>query len=205
MKLFYAPGTISIAVAIALEESGVPYTTHKIDFRNPDVSRPQLLEVNPKGRVPVLATDHGILTEAGALLDYVADLAPDDSLKPSDPFKAAKMREAMYYLASTMHVNHAHKLRGARWADKEASWEDMRAKVPETMTACCAYVEENIITGPYVLGETFSIADAYLYVVSTWLKGDGVDITPFPKFNAFQKLMEERDCVKAVKAAGMLG
>jgi glutathione S-transferase len=205
MKLFYAPGTISIAVAIALEESGVPYTTHKIDFRNPDVSRPQLLEVNPKGRVPVLVTDHGILTEAGALLDYVADLAPDDSLKPSDPFKAAKMREAMYYLASTMHVNHAHKLRGARWADKEASWEDMRAKVPETMTACCAYVEENIIAGPYVLGETFSIADAYLYVVSTWLKGDGVDITPFPKFNAFQKLMEERDCVKAVKAAGMLG
>ncbi|WP_109315807.1 glutathione S-transferase family protein [Pseudovibrio ascidiaceicola] len=205
MKLFYAPGTISIAVAIALEESGVPYTTHKIDFRNPDVSRPQLLEVNPKSRVPVLVTDHGILTEAGALLDYVADLAPDDSLKPSDPFKAAKMREAMYYLASTMHVNHAHKLRGARWADKEASWEDMRAKVPETMTTCCAYVEENIITGPYVLGETFSIADAYLYVVSTWLKGDGVDITPFPKFNAFQKLMEERDCVKAVKAAGMLG
>ncbi|KZL26958.1 glutathione S-transferase family protein [Pseudovibrio sp. Ad37] len=205
MKLFYAPGTISIAVAIALEESGVPYTTHKIDFRNPDVSRPQLLEVNPKGRIPVLLTDHGILTEAGALLDYVADLAPDDSLKPSDPFKAAKMREAMYYLASTMHVNHAHKLRGARWADKEASWEDMRAKVPETMTACCAYVEENIITGPYVLGDTFSIADAYLYVVSTWLKGDGVDITPFPKLHAFQKLMEERDCVKAVKAAGMLG
>ncbi len=66
MKLYYAPGTISIAVAIALEEAGVPYTTHKIDFRNPEVSRPQLLDVNVKGRVPVLVTDHGILTETGA-------------------------------------------------------------------------------------------------------------------------------------------
>lgn len=205
MKLFYAPGTISIAVAIALEESGVPYTTHKIDFRNPEVSRPQLLGVNPKGRVPVLVTDHGILTETGALLDYIADLAPEDSLKPDEPFKTAKMREAMYYLASTMHVNHAHRLRGARWADKQESWDDMRAKVPETMTASCAYVEENILIGPYVLGETFSIADAYLYVVSTWLESDSVDISQFPKFHAFKKLMEERNSVKAVKAAGMLG
>ncbi len=204
MKLYYAPGTISIAVAIALEEAGVPYTTHKIDFRNPEVSRPQLLDVNVKGRVPVLVTDHGILTETGALLDYIADLAPEDSLKPDDPFKAAKMREAMYYLASTMHVNHAHKLRGARWADKQESWDDMRAKVPETMTASCAYVEENLLKGPYVLGETFSIADAYLYVVSTWLEGDSVDISQFPKFHAFQKLMEERNSVKTVKAAGML-
>ncbi|SDQ85610.1 glutathione S-transferase family protein [Pseudovibrio sp. Tun.PSC04-5.I4] len=204
MQLYYAPGTISIAVAIALEEAKLSYTTHKIDFKNPDVSRPELLKVNPKGRVPVLVTDQGILTEAGALLDYVAAMAPDAGLVPTDPYKAAKMREVMYYLASTMHVAHAHKLRGARWADKQESWDDMRSKVQETMTACCAYVEENLIAGPYVLGDTFSIADAYLYVVSSWLKSDGVDITPLPKFHAFQTLMDQRDSVKAVKAAGMM-
>lgn len=204
MQLYYAPGTISIAVALALEEAKLSYTTHKIDFKNPQVSRPALLSVDPKGRVPVLVTEHGILTEAGALLDYIAAIAPDADLVPADPYRAAKMREGMYYLASTMHVNHAHKLKGARWADKQESWDDMRAKVQANMTACCAYVEENLIAGPFVLGDTFSIADAYLYVVSTWLSGDGVDIIPFPKFHAFQTLMDDRDCVKAVKAAGML-
>ncbi len=205
MKLYYAPGTISIAVAIALEETGLPYTTEALDFNKPEAYRPQLMSVNPKGRVPVLETSHGLLTETGALLDYVADLAPPASLKPEDPYLAAKMRECMYYLASTMHVNHAHKMRGERWADKQESWDDMRGKVTETMTASCAYVEENIITGPYVLGETFSIADAYLYVVSMWLEEDGVDISQFPKFHAFQKLMEERNSVKMAWAEGMLG
>ncbi|KZL18976.1 Glutathione S-transferase GST-6.0 [Pseudovibrio axinellae] len=204
MQLYYAPNTISIAVAIALEEAQLSYTTHKVDFKNPEVGRPELLKVNPKGRVPVLVTEKGILTEVGALLDYIAAMAPHAKLLPSDPFKAAKVREVMYYLASTMHVNHAHKLKGARWADKQESFEDMRAKVPETMTASCTYVEENLIAGPFVLGEAISIADAYLYMISTWLMGDGVDITPFPKFHAFQKLMEQRDSVKAVRAAGML-
>ena len=117
---------------------------------------------------------------------------------------AARMREVMYYLASTMHVNHAHKLRGARWADKKPSWKDMTDKVPQTMTASCKYISSNGLRGPFVLGEAVSLADPYLYVVCSWLEGDGVDVSAFPKILAFRAAMEARPSVQAVRAAGML-
>lgn len=116
MQLYYAPHTISIAVAIALEEAGLAYEAIKIDFAEKQQTTKAYHQINPKGRVPALVVDGGILTETGALLEYIADLAPDAGLRPTDPVRVARMREVMFYLASTMHVNHAHKLRGARWA-----------------------------------------------------------------------------------------
>jgi glutathione S-transferase len=204
MQLYYAPRTISIAVAIALEEAGLDYEAVRLDFAEGDQTKPAYKQINPKGRVPALAVDGGILTETGALLEYVATVAPDANLVPTDPVMAARMREVMYYLASTMHVNHAHKLRGARWADKKASWKDMTAKVAQTMTTSCEYIVSNGLRGPFVLGDTVSLADAYLYVVCSWLEGDGVDVSAFPKILAFREAMEARASVQAVRAAGMI-
>ncbi|WP_171101531.1 glutathione S-transferase family protein [Ruegeria sp. HKCCD7255] len=204
MQLYYAPRTISVAVAIALEEAGLDYEAVKLDFAGGEQMKPAYLQINPKGRVPALAVDGGILTETGALLEFVAAKAPQAGLVPTDPVLAGRMREVMFYLASTMHVNHAHKMRGHRWADKETSWEDMAAKVAETMTASCDYVCANGLHGPFVLGEAFSLADAYLYVVCSWLEGDGVDVSAFPKIVAFREAMEARPSVQAVRAAGML-
>lgn len=204
MQLYYAPRTISVAVAIALEEAGLEYEAIKLDFAGGEQTKPAYRQINPKGRVPALIVDGGILTETGALLDYVASLAPDAGLVPDDPVMAARMREVMYYLASTMHVNHAHKIRGARWADKKSSWKDMQGKVAQTMTASCDYIVSNGLRGPFVLGETFSLADAYLYVVCSWLEGDGVDVSAFPKILAFREAMEARASVQVVRAAGML-
>ncbi len=204
MQLYYAPRTISMAVAIALEEAGLDYEAVRLDFAEGDQTKPAYKQINPKGRVPALAVDGGILTETGALLEYVATVAPDANLVPADPVMAARMREVMYYLASTMHVNHAHKLRGARWADKKASWKDMTAKVAQTMTTSCEYIVSNGLRGPFVLGDTVSLADAYLYVVCSWLEGDGVDVSAFPKILAFREAMEARASVQAVRAAGMI-
>ncbi len=204
MQLYYAPHTVSVAVAIALEEVGLEYEAIRLDFAEGEQSKPAYKQINPKGRVPALAVDGGILTETGALLEYVAAQAPGAGLVPADPVMAARMREVMFYLASTMHVNHAHKMRGHRWANNEASWKDMTAKVAETMTASCDYIVSNGLRGPFVLGEVFSLADAYLYVVCSWLEGDGVDVTAFPKILAFRKAMEARASVQAVRAAGML-
>ncbi|WP_147106834.1 glutathione S-transferase family protein [Tateyamaria sp. syn59] len=203
MKLYYATGTISIAVAIALEEAELDYDTHQLNFAAGDQQSPDYAKVNPKGRVPALEVDGTILTETGALLDYIATQAPH--LMPTDPIQAAKARSVMYYLASTMHVNHAHKMRGHRWADQESSWQDMTAKVTETMTASAQFVETDCLTGPYILGDTFTLADAYLFMVCTWLPGDGVDLTPFPKLRTFMDAMEARDSVKTIRAKGMLG
>ncbi len=204
MQLYYAPRTISVAVAIALEESGLDYELIQLDFAGGEQTKPAYHQINPKGRVPALAVEGGILTETGALLEYIAAKAPQANLIPADPVLAARMREMMYYLASTMHVNHAHKKRGHRWADAQSSRGDMTAKVAESMTACCDYIVSNGLRGPFVLGEHFSLADAYLYVVCSWLEGDGVDVAAFPKIVAFRDAMEARASVQAINAAGML-
>ncbi|WP_299609096.1 glutathione S-transferase family protein [uncultured Tateyamaria sp.] len=202
MKLYYSTGTISIAVAIALEEAGLPYDAHKLNFAAGEQQSEDYAAINPKGRVPALDVGGTILTETGALLDYIATQAPH--LMPANPIEAAKARSVMYYLASTMHVNHAHKMRGPRWADQESSWQDMTAKVPETMTASAQFVETECLTGPYILGDTFTLADAYLFMVCTWLPGDDVDLAPFPKIRTFMDAMEARPSVQAVRAKGML-
>lgn len=202
MKLHFAPGTISVAVSIALEEAGLAYDVQHVDFRTGEQTGAAYAAINPKGRVPALETDGMILTETGAILDYIATQAPD--LLPADPLQAAKARSVMYYLASTMHVNHAHKMRGTRWADKPESHADMAAKVPETMTASARFIEDHALSGPYILGDVPGIADCYLYLVCTWLPGDGVDLAAFPKITRFIRMMEARPSVQTVRARGML-
>ncbi|AHC99327.1 glutathione S-transferase family protein [Leisingera methylohalidivorans] len=204
MQLYYAPTTISVAVAIALEEAGMEYEAVKIDFAAKEQTGPAYAQINPKGRVPALAVEGGILTETGALLEYIADMAPEAGLRPQDPVLQARMREVMFYLASTMHVNHAHMRRGARWASKTSSYKDMQAKVPQTMTASCEYISQAGLRGPFVLGDTVSLADCYLYVICTWLAGDGVKVDSFPKIQNFMTAMEQRESIRAVYAKEML-
>jgi len=205
LKLHYAPGTISVAVAIAFEEAGLAYEPVKVDFAAAEQTGAPYLALNPKGRVPTLVTEAGsTLTETGALLDYVAARAPDAALVPADPEAAAHMRGVMYYLASTMHVAHAHKMRGHRWADQQSSFDDMKAKVPQAMADCAAYVENHAFRGDYVAGDRLSLADPYLFVVSGWLEGDGVDRANFPRLKAFAARMEDRASVKAIREKGML-
>ena len=195
MQLYYARGTIAVAAAITLAEAGLEFEPVRVDFANAEQTKPDYQKVNPKGRVPVLVTDGGILTETGAILDYIAAIAPDAGLIPADPFAAARMREVMYYLASTAHVNHAHKMRGHRWSDDPAAHASMTAKVQENMTACAAYIEENALARPFVLGDTVSLADPYLYAVAQWLPGDGVDLAAYPKLSAFNERFGARPSV----------
>ncbi len=205
LKLYYATGTIAVAVAITLEEAGLAYDPIKVDFATGAQTKPDYLALNPKGRVPALVTAKGtILTETGALLDYIATVQPDAALVPQDAEDAAHMRSVMYYLASTMHVAHAHKMRGSRWADQQSSFDDMTAKVPETMTACAEYAETECLRGDFTTGKALTLADPYLFVVCNWLKGDGVSLSDFPKIIAFLSRMETRDSVKAVRAKGIL-
>lgn len=202
MELHYTPGTVSIAVAIALEETGNAYTPRLVDFANAEQTKAPYLAINPKGRVPALVTPQGVLTETGAILDYIGTLAP--AMIPSDPFAAGRMREVMYYLASTMHVAHAHKMRGSRWADQEASFADMKAKVPQTVAASCAYLETELAFSPFVLGDELTLADPYLFIIASWGTGDGVDMSAYPKLATFLDMMRARPSVQSAIQKGML-
>jgi glutathione S-transferase len=196
LKLFAAPRTCSLATAIALEEAGADYELVQLNFAGGEQNSQEFLTKNPKGRVPALLTDQGILTENVALLAYIAQSFPAKHLAPSDAFHLAQMNAFNSYLSSTVHVNHAHGRRGARWSDNAAALETMKAKVPKNMGECYALIEANMFKGPWVMGEQFTVADCYLYTIDTWLKGDGVDIADFPKLHDHFNRMNTRPAVK---------
>lgn len=204
LTLHYSPGTVAATVALAAHELDIPLHLVRVDFASGAQTKGPYLALNPKGRVPALVTPQGVLSEVGAILDYLARLNPSAGFVPRDAFEAAQMRSVLYYLASTMHVNHAHRVRGSRWADLEASIADMKAKVPETMAECCAYLEADVVQGTFVMGDTMSLADPYLFVVCTWLKGDGVDIANYPKLAAHFEAFGARASVAAMREAGVL-
>ncbi len=204
MRLHFAQNTIAVAVAVALEEAGIDYEPVEVRFAEAEQTKPDYLAINPKGRVPALETEGAILTETGALLDYIGAKAPQAKLVPQDVLQAAQMRSVMYYLASTAHINHAHKMRGHRWADQQSSFDDMTQKVPETMTTSAQFIEDRCLTGPFVLGADISIADPYLFIIASWLEGDGVALANFPKISAFLEMMNARASVVAVRDKGIL-
>ena len=201
LKLFHAWGSCSLAPLIALEEAGADYEVAVMSTRDGDQRRPEYLAVNPKGRVPALVTDRGILTENPAILAWVAQAYPEAKLAPlDDPWAFAQAQAFNSYLCSTVHVAHSHRHRGYRWADTEAAFEDMRRKVPETVAACFQLIEDEMLKGPYVLGEAFSICDAYLFTVADWLEGDGVDPKQFAKVYEHRERVRARPAVSKVLA-----
>jgi len=201
LTLYFTPGTCAQAVRIALEEAQAPYTLVRVDFASQQQRSPEYLAVNPKGRVPALVTEHGTLTETPALLAYVAQRFADARLAPADPFGFARLQEFHSYLASTVHIAHAHRPRASRWADEPEAQAAMQRKVPANMTECFTLIERhNLGEGPWVLGEQYSVADGYLFTVAGWLKSDGVDIAQFPKVHAHSQRMAQRPAVQRALA-----
>jgi glutathione S-transferase len=202
MKLYYATGTCALASHIALEEAGAEYSTVKINFATSEQRSAEYLAINPKGRVPSLVTDRGILTETPAMLAFIAQSFPKARLAPlDDPFAFAEVQAFNSYLCSTVHVAHAHKMRGHRWVDDPAAMEAMKRKVPETVGACFELIESKMMKGPWVMGDTYTVCDPYLFTLAGWLEGDGVDIARFSKVKAHRERMASRPAVSKVLAA----
>lgn len=202
LRLYYARGTIALASHIALEEAGAAYEAQLIDFANAQQRTPDYLSINPKGRVPALVTPRGILTETPAILAYIAQAYPGAGLAPlSDVFALAEMQAFNAYICSTLHVAHAHGPRGTRWADDPAALAELKRKVPEVMTDGFLMVETEMLRGPWVMGETYSVADAYLFTVARWIEADNVDISRIPRVLEHRERMMQRPAVARALAA----
>src|SRR5271167_854234 len=146
--LYYAPNTCSLASHIALEDAGADYALELIDITRTENQKQDYLAINPKGRVPTLITPRGILTETPAMLAFIAQSYPNAHLAPlDDPFAFAEVQSFNSYLCSTLHVAHAHRMRGHRWADDPAAILAMQKKVPESVGACFALIERNMLKG----------------------------------------------------------
>lgn len=197
ITLYTAPGTCALASQIALEDAGADYTTVVVDFKSGQQRSPEYLRVNPKGRVPAMVTDRGILTETPALLAYIAQSFPAADLAPlHDPFAFARVQEFNQYLCTTLHVAHAHRMRGHRWADDEATIEGMRRAVPRTVGECWEAIEHEMFVGPWVMGKNYTICDPYLFTLSDWIAADGIDPARFPKVAEHRRRMMERVSVR---------
>lgn len=199
MTLYFSPNSCALASHLALEHSGASYEVRHVDLANGEQRSPEFLAINPKGRVPALITEQGILTETPAILAFLAQSYPAARLAPiDDPYQFARAQSFNSYLCSTVHVAHAHRYRGARWADDAAAIESMRRKVPETMRACFTQLEQDMFVGPFVLGENYSICDMYLFTITNWLEGDEVDVRWFPKIAAHREWMLQNPVVQKV-------
>jgi glutathione S-transferase len=197
IKLYYAVNTCSLASHIALEEAGAVYTTARISFAANEQRSPEYLAINPKGRVPAMVTDQGILTETPAMLAFIAQSFPQAGLAPlDDPFAFAQVQAFNSYLCSTVHVAHAHRMRGQRWADDPAAIAGMQRKVPQSVAAAFALIENDMLKGPWVMGEAYTICDPYLFTLAGWLEGDGVDLSLLPRVIAHRRSMSERPAVQ---------
>ena len=206
LKLFYSPGSCALASLIALEEAGAEFETARVRFPDGEQRKPEYLAINPKGRVPALVTGRGILTETPAILAYVAQTFPQARLAPlDDPFAFAEVQAFNSYLCSTVHVAHAHRGRGYRWADDPAALEDMKRKVPQNVTECFDLIDRQMLRGPWVMGDTYTISDGYLFTLANWLEGDGVDPARFPKVYEHRRRMADRPRVQAALAREQAG
>lgn len=202
LSLYYAPGTCAQAVLIALNEAGANFEAKRLSLAEGEQRSPTYLAINPKGRVPALVTPQGVLSETSALLLYVAQTHPAAQLAPlDDAFRLARMQEFNSYLASTVHVNHAHRTRAARWADDEAAQKAMKAKVPQNMHESFKVIEQHYLSDkPWVMGDQYTVSDGYLFTIAGWLKNDDVDIADFSRVAAHFERVRTRPAVQRALA-----
>ncbi len=205
LTLYFAPNSISLAVIIALEELGTPYVLERVDLAKREQRSAAYLEVNPLGRVPTLRAEGGVLTETPAILTFLARSAPAAGLLPTGAFSEARALSFLSYLASTVHVAHAHRMRGSRWSDDAEAIASMQRKVPQSVLDAFSLIEHDKLEGPWVMGERFSVCDAHLFTLAQWLEVDGVDTSKLPRVLAHRSRMLQRPATQRALAAERTG
>ena len=201
MKLYYLPGACSLAPHIVACEAGIPLTLDKVDrVTKVTESGEHFIEVNPKGYVPAIRLDDGeVLTEGPVVMQYLADLKPESGLAPPNGTLARyRMQEFLTYINSELHKSYSPLF-------NPASPDEVKAERREYLKRRYQYIENVLAKQPFLLGDTFTAADAYLFTVTNWAKRVGVDLSDFPALLAFQKRVAERPAVQqAMKAEGLI-
>ena len=202
IKLYYAPGTCALAAHTVLEEVGADYELQKVDLKAGEHKQPAYLAINPKGSVPALGVDEGILTENPAILTWLADDFAEADLGPGDdPFLRARFLSYLAFLASSVHPQIGRLL-----FNKEPSFDDeARAHQRNVVLSKLRVLEDHLFHGPWALGGRFTVADPYQAVFERWARQAGLlDKHDFPKLNAHLDVVQDRPAaVAALKAEGL--
>jgi glutathione S-transferase len=197
MKLYYLQGACSLASLISLIEVGAKFEPVAVDRKSrklPDGR--DYAKVNPKGYVPALELDDGeVLTENTAVLPYIGDLNPSANLTPPAGTRARfRLQEWLGYINGELHKNFSTLF-------NPAAPEAMKQIAKDNIVRRTAFIEERLGDKPFLLGENFSVADAYLYVILSWREKLGVDLSQFPKVMALYERVRARPSVQAARKA----
>ncbi|GJE58326.1 glutathione S-transferase family protein [Methylobacterium trifolii] len=201
--LYYAPGACSLASHIALEETGAPYETVRLNLQAGDQRAPEYLAVNERGRVPALVEGDWVLTENTAILRHVARAHPQASLWPADPRAQAVADEWLCWLSINHHPAFAHIRRAERYSDEEAALPGIRAKAADTYGDLCTMTEVRLSNGGWAVGDRYSVVDTYLLLFWTWGRGPALNFDMdgrFPAWSAHARAMAGRPAVRTVFA-----
>jgi len=204
LKLYYAPGACSLAAHIVLEEVGARYELSRVDLAANQQNSPEYLRINPKARVPALIDGDWVLTEAPAILRYIAARHPAAGLWPWDPREEARCAEWLNWISSTIHVAFVHVRRAARYAADPHAVEDVAATARKTCRDLWGAVEGRLGDTPWAIGERYSVADPYLLVYWTWGRGPilAFDMAhDFPRWTEHARRLAGRPAVQRAFAS----
>jgi glutathione S-transferase len=200
MKLYYAPGACSLAAHISAREAGVPLELEKVDLgAKKTAGGEDFLAINPKGYVPAVKLDDGsILTEVAAVLQYLGDRNPAAGLIPAAGTQERyRLIEWITFISTELHKGY-----GPLWYPKTP--EETKRQAKERIGQRLGYVEGRLGKSGFLTGERFTVADAYLFTIVNWSGMVGVDRSPFPKLQEYQKRVASRPKVQeALKAEGL--
>ncbi|TXI93966.1 MAG: glutathione transferase GstA [Aquabacterium sp.] len=201
MKLFLKPGSCSLASHIVLEEIGRPYDTETVDLaKKLTASGADFWAINPKGYVPALLLDDGdLLTEGPAILQYLADLAPELQLAPANGSKARyQLQSWLTFIGTEVHKNFSPFF-------NPAATPEMKELARANLQRRLGYVNDQLAGRDFLMGDTFSVADAYLFTVVGWAKFVQLDLSAWPHLIAFQGRVAARPATqRALKAEGLI-
>jgi glutathione S-transferase len=200
MKLYYYPGACSLAPHIVAREAGIGLTLEKVDLANRTTETgANFAAINPKGYVPALGLQDGsVLTEASAIIQYLADSQSTAGLAPAHgTMERYRLLEWLGFISTEIHKGFA-----PLW--NPATPDAVKAGTKERLATRFALLDETFGKQPFLLGDKFTIADAYLFTVVNWTNFHGIDISPFPNLQAFQARIAARPSVQqALEAEGL--
>jgi glutathione S-transferase len=201
MKLYYSSGACSLSPHIVALEAGIVLPLEKVDGKAKRTeSGDDFWQINPKGYVPALRLDDGeLLTEGTAIVQYLADLKPESGLAPANGTLARyRLQEMLGYINSELHKTYSPLF-------KPDTAEQTRAERKEYLLRRYQLIEDALSKQPWLLGDHFTAADAYLFTVTSWAKHVDLDLSGFPALLAFQKRVAERPAVlAAMEAEGLV-
>ena len=200
MKLYYAAGACSLSPHIVALEAGIPVELVKVDTKAKRTASDQdYWLINPKGYVPALTLDDGeLLTEGPAIVQYLADLKPESGLAPANGTTARyRLQEMLGYINSELHKTYSPLF-------KPETPDVVREERKEYLRKRYRLLEERLAQHPWLVGDGFTVADAYLFTVTNWARHVALDLSEFPALLDFQKRVAERPAVQtALEAEGL--